>query len=60
MTAHASPEPGLDTGTVLGKRYTAPEDSSVEVLVTAAGSGTLTTGSTPLVVKATKPLPSSD
>jgi hypothetical protein len=30
------------------------------VLVTVAGAGTLSAGSTPLVVRATKPLPSSD
>ena len=55
-----TPAPGLDTGSDLGKRYTAPEDESVEVLVTVAGTGTLSTGSTPLVLRATKPLPSSD
>jgi hypothetical protein len=60
VAADAAPEPGLDTGTVLGKRYTAPDDESVEVLVTVEGAGTLTTGSTPLVARATKPLPSSD
>jgi hypothetical protein len=56
----ARPEPGLDAGSELGKRYTAPEDEAVEVLVTVAGAGTLSAGTTPLVLRATKPLPSSD
>ena len=60
VAADATPAPGLDTGSDLGKRYTAPEDESVEVLVTVAGAGTLSAGSTPLVLRATKPLPSSD
>jgi hypothetical protein len=58
--ADAVPTPGLDTGAELGKRYTSPDDEAVEVLVTVAGAGTLTAGSTPLVLRATKPLPSSD
>jgi hypothetical protein len=58
--ADAVPAPGLDTGSELGKRYTAPDDDAVEVLVTVAGAGTLSSGTTPLVVRATKPLPSSD
>lgn len=60
VITEAAPAPGLDTGSELGKRYTAPEDESVEVLVTVAGAGTLSAGGTPLVVRATKPLPSSD
>ena len=60
VAADARPAPGLDTGSELGKRYTAPEDDVVEVLVTVAGAGTLSAGSTPLVLRATKPLPSSD
>jgi hypothetical protein len=60
VDADAAPAPGLDTGSELGKRYTAPDDEAVEVLVTVAGAGTLSAGSTPLVLRATKPLPSSD
>ena len=59
-SADAHPAPGLDTGSELWKRYTAADDDAVEILVTVAGAGTLTAGSAPLVVKATKPLPSSD
>jgi hypothetical protein len=44
----------------MGKRYTTPDESSLEVLVTKAGVGTLAVGGTPLVFTATKPLPSSD
>jgi hypothetical protein len=60
VEAGAAPAPGLDTGAVLGRRYTAPADPSVEVLVTVAGAGTLTAGAVPLVQRETKPLPSSD
>ena len=51
---------GLDTGSVLGKRYTAISDDTFEVLVTRAGAGTLADGTTPLIFKEAKPLPSSD
>lgn len=54
------PTAGLDTGSQLGKRYTASADESLEILVTKAGSGTLSDGDTPLVLKESKPLPSSD
>ena len=59
------PESGLiliDVGggpSELGKRYTGT-DESLEVLVTKAGAGTLADGGVPLVLKAAKPLPSSD
>jgi hypothetical protein len=43
----------------LGKRYT-DEGGTLEVLVTKAGPGTLANGTTPLVLKAAKPLPASD
>jgi hypothetical protein len=42
------PSPGFDTGSLLGKRYTKP------------GAGTLSVAETPLAVKESKPLPSSD
>jgi hypothetical protein len=51
---------GLDTGSLLGKRYTAAADEQLEVLVTKAGAGTLGDGDTPLVIKEAKPLPASD
>lgn len=51
---------GLDTGSALGKRYTAASDDTFEVLVTKAGAGTLADGVTPLIFKEAKPLPSSD
>ncbi|MEW5810360.1 MAG: hypothetical protein AB1925_12990 [Actinomycetota bacterium] len=45
-------------GTLMGKRYV--DDSGAEVLVTKAGAGSLSVGSTPLVQKEAKPLPASD
>jgi hypothetical protein len=55
----ASAEPGLDSGTQLGKRYT-NEDGSLELLCTKAGSSSLSIGDVPLQLKEAKPLPSSD
>lgn len=48
----------LSDGNLMGKRYV--DDSGAEVLVTKAGAGTLSIGSTPLSVKEAKPLPASD
>jgi hypothetical protein len=45
-------------GTVLGKRYI--DGDGAEVLVTKAGTGSLSVGTTPLEVKEAKPLPASD
>ena len=45
-------------GTLMGKRYV--DDSGAEVLVTKAGKGTLSIGSTHLSLKEAKPLPASD
>ncbi|CAN5419697.1 hypothetical protein BH11ACT6_BH11ACT6_42760 [soil metagenome] len=45
-------------GTVMGKRYV--DDAGAEVLVTKAGKGSLSVGSTPLTLKEAKPLPASD
>ena len=63
IPAGKEPEPGLTKSegepSLLGKRYT-NADESLEVLVTKAGEGTLADGATPLVLKAAKPLPSSD
>jgi len=55
-----SPAAGLDGGSLLGKRYTADSDETLEILVTKAGDGTLADGATPLVLKDAKPLPASD
>ena len=42
----------------MGKRYV--DESGAEVLVTKAGKGTLSVGTTALTVKEAKPLPASD
>ncbi len=57
-SGQAQPDPALADGTVMGKRYV--DDAGAEVLVTKAGTGTLTVGSTPLALKEAKPLPASD
>jgi hypothetical protein len=49
---------GFAQGTQMGKRYV--DDAGAEVLVTKAGAGSLSVGSTPLTVKVAKPLPASD
>lgn len=51
-------DPQFSTNSVMGKRYV--DATGAEVLVTRAGVGTLTVGSTPLVLKDAKPLPASD
>jgi hypothetical protein len=48
----------LSDGNLMGKRYV--DESGAEVLVTKAGKGTLSVGSTPLSIKEAKPLPASD
>ena len=48
----------MSDGTLMGKRYV--DDGGAEVLVTKAGKGTLSIGSTPLSLKEAKPLPASD
>lgn len=45
-------------GTLMGKRYVDPDGA--EVLVTKAGKGTLSIGTTALTIKEAKPLPASD
>ena len=42
----------------MGKRYV--DEGGAEVLVTKAGAGTLSVGTTPLSLKEAKPLPASD
>jgi hypothetical protein len=54
------PEPAFANGSLLGKRYTHPDDDTLELLVTRAGTGSLSDGSLLLVIKETRPLPASD
>lgn len=56
--AEGSPQEGFADGNLIGKRYV--DDAGAEVLVTKAGAGTLSVGSTPLSIKEAKPLPASD
>jgi hypothetical protein len=56
--ADATLDPAFSDGNVMGKRYV--DDNGTEVLVTKAGSGTLSVGTTPLNLKEAKPLPASD
>ena len=53
-------DPALAGGTPVGKRYTHPDDATLEVLVTKGGEGTLSEGDVALVLKEAKQLPSSD
>jgi hypothetical protein len=53
-------DPALSGGTPVGKRFTHPDDATLEVLVTKGGDGTLTDGDVVLVLKEAKQLPSSD
>ncbi len=53
-----APDPSLAQGSVMGKRYVGGDGA--EVLVTKAGAGTLSVGTTPLELKEAKPLPASD
>jgi hypothetical protein len=55
-----SRDDGQMRGSLLGKRYTHPDDPAVEVLVTAAGDGTLSADGKELMLKEAKPLPASD
>jgi hypothetical protein len=58
--ADAVPAVDQMRGSLLGKRYTHPQDPAVEVLVTVAGEGTLSAAGHDLVQKEAKPLPASD
>jgi hypothetical protein len=51
-------DPEFSGGTVMGKRYV--DETGAEVLVTKAGAGTLSVGTTALNLKEAKPLPASD
>jgi hypothetical protein len=58
-TAAAVPRPGLDGGSLIGKRYGGP-DAPVELLCVKPGTGTLAAGGTVLEQRSAKPLPASD
>ncbi|GFG51316.1 hypothetical protein CQY20_29365 [Mycolicibacterium agri] len=51
-------DPAFSDGNLMGKRYV--DENGAEVLVTKAGKGTLSVGTTPLTIKEAKPLPASD
>jgi hypothetical protein len=57
-SADAQLDPAFADGNVMGKRYV--DESGAEVLVTKAGAGTLSIGTTALNLKEAKPLPASD
>ncbi|QRY50971.1 hypothetical protein [Mycolicibacterium septicum] len=54
----ASLDPAFSDGNLMGKRYV--DEGGAEVLVTKAGAGTLSVGTTALSLKEAKPLPASD
>ena len=56
--ADATLDPAFSDGNLMGKRYV--DETGAEVLVTKAGAGTLSIGSTALSLKEAKPLPASD
>ena len=57
-SSELSLDPALSDGNLMGKRYV--DENGAEVLVTKAGAGTLSVGTTVLTVKEAKPLPASD
>ena len=57
-SADAQLDPAFAGGTVMGKRYV--DEAGAELLVTKAGAGSLSIGTTPLEQKTAKPLPASD
>ena len=58
VAGDATLDPKFSGGNVMGKRYV--DENGAEVLVTKAGAGTLTVGTTALNLKEAKPLPASD
>lgn len=56
--ADAAMDPAFADGNLMGKRYV--DEDGAEVLVTKAGTGTLSIGATALTIKEAKPLPASD
>jgi hypothetical protein len=59
-SADGEPEARFSRGSRLGKRYTHPEDNSLEILVTKQGAGSLSDGQVELILKPTRHLPASD
>ena len=57
-SSELSIDPALSDGNAMGKRYV--DETGAEVLVTKAGAGTLSIGTTALTLKEAKPLPASD
>ena len=57
-SSHFTLDPTLSDGNLMGKRYA--DQDGAEVLVTRAGKGTLSIGTTALTIKEAKPLPASD
>jgi hypothetical protein len=57
-SSDATLDPDLSGGNAMGKRYV--DETGAEVLVTKAGAGTLSIGTTALTLKEAKPLPASD
>jgi hypothetical protein len=57
-SSDAALDPAMSDGAVMGKRYV--DEGGAEVLVTKAGAGTLSVGTTALTLKEAKPLPASD
>lgn len=57
-SVEAQLDPAFSDGNAMGKRYV--DENGAEVLVTKAGAGTLSVGTTPLSLKEAKPLPASD
>jgi hypothetical protein len=51
-------DPEFAAGSLMGKRYV--DAAGAEVLVTKAGAGSLSIGTTLLEIKEAKPLPASD
>ena len=58
VPAGGTPDPDFAGGSAMGKRYV--DEGGAEVLVTKAGAGSLSVGTTLLVLKEAKPLPASD
>ncbi|MGW4100294.1 hypothetical protein [Mycobacterium sp. NPDC004974] len=54
----ATIDAAFSDGNLMGKRYV--DEGGAEVLVTKAGTGTLSVGTTALSLKEAKPLPASD
>ncbi|MDT5208887.1 MAG: hypothetical protein QOF67_1302 [Mycobacterium sp.] len=57
-SSELSLNPDFSAGNAMGKRYV--DETGAEVLVTKAGAGTLSIGTTALTLKEAKPLPASD